>query len=348
MRTIYFTGKAGALRRLYDDTYRYMQNYKVDDQTALAHTWLSQPEFKHICGFFWFVFFDSIDLVHCSLIGSTSPDVLTLDYDMKIFGVLPPWFDKFSDVFRVHTESNIKRIVTRNGVEPSVLHFAGMRLQYLEKVITSLANQTLKPAKIYLNIPHWSKRFKEEYILPDFIKESNVVTVNWCKDYGPATKLIPTLDLEKEPSTRIITVDDDMSYERRTFEALMYHSLNPIGEAAYQFSGQNIDEYPKLATARGSVLHYSTHETFVRSADIGPTYNRKAEAVDILEAFRAVIYKRSFFNADALRRIPKECSTTDDIWISAHLAKQRIPRIKLPYMEECMAIPTVADEVTEE
>jgi hypothetical protein len=52
--------------------------------------------------------------------------------------------------------------------------------------------------------------------------------------------------------------------------------------------------------------------------------------VDILEAFRANIYKRSFFDSlDELRNIPPECVMTDDIWISAYLSRRGIPRVKL-------------------
>ena len=50
------------------------------------------------------------------------------------------------------------------------------------------------------------------------------IHVNWCEDYGPATKLLPVLQHEKDDDTLIITVDDDMVYRPRMVENLLLHA----------------------------------------------------------------------------------------------------------------------------
>jgi hypothetical protein len=68
--------------------------------------------------------------------------------------------------------------------------------------------------------------------------------------------------------------------------------------------------------------------------------------VDILEAFLGAVYRRSFFDADALvARQPPECVTTDDIWFAAHLASRGVPRVKLP-MPFDRPVETAADAVS--
>merc|ERR1712054_21652 len=66
----------------------------------------------------------------------------------------------------------------------------------------------------------------------------------------------------------------------------------------------------------------------VLSADT-KEYNAAPHAVDILEAFLGAVYRRAFFD-DAIFQIDPACRTTDDIWISQHLAERGVARVKLP------------------
>lgn len=97
----------------------------------------------------------------------------------------------------------------------------------------SLETQSLKPDKIILNIPVWSKRFNVSYIVPsDILHYVNFVE----EDFGPATKLIPTLFLEAHPDTLIITVDDEYSYHEYLIEdQVRQHMSAP--HAVYGYSG---------------------------------------------------------------------------------------------------------------
>ena len=64
------------------------------------------------------------------------------------------------------------------------------RIKNLGKSIKSLLNQSKKPDKIFINIPHKYNRFDElidDKEIPKF--SSDIVEVTRCEDCGPGTKL---------------------------------------------------------------------------------------------------------------------------------------------------------------
>ena len=108
------------------------------------------------------------------------------------------------------------------------------RVKSLNKSIDSLINQSLKPDKIFINIPRKYRRFKEtieDSQIPKFDK--NIVEVNRCEDCGPGTKLLGSLD-KVEKNSLIILADDDHIYEDYMIEKFYYfYSMEP--ENAYSF-----------------------------------------------------------------------------------------------------------------
>jgi len=100
-------------------------------------------------------------------------------------------------------------------------------------MIHSILDQTRKPDLFLLNIPRVFARTGESYIVPKYIRKS--LTVNHIDtDYGPATKIIPTVlylnDKERNIQylpeyTRIIYLDDDIAYPKRMIEA--YEQMIP-------------------------------------------------------------------------------------------------------------------------
>ena len=152
------------------------------------------------------------------------------------------------------------------------------------------------------------------------------IVVNWCTDVGPATKLLPTLELETDPGTLIATVDDDVAYHRSMLQQLVA-AMQQWPHCAYNYAGQIIEAVESrrgLRSEPGSI----SGAYAVRSADTD-SYKTHPQAVDILEAFLGAIYRRDFFS-DAVHEVDPLCVTTDDIWISQHLASRGIPRIRLP------------------
>ena len=90
------------------------------------------------------------------------------------------------------------------------------RIHKCEPMLDSLLNQTVKPDLIILNIPKVFKRTSEEYTIPPGL-EDKVFINRIDKDYGPATKVIPTVHYLKDngfnpAETRIVYLDDDIKY----------------------------------------------------------------------------------------------------------------------------------------
>ena len=84
------------------------------------------------------------------------------------------------------------------------------RVKNINEVLENINNQTLKPNKIFLNIPSSYKRFKKEVILEndlDHIIKENVEIIR-CKDYGPGTKIMGSIHKVRNYDC-VILIDDD-------------------------------------------------------------------------------------------------------------------------------------------
>ena len=98
-------------------------------------------------------------------------------------------------------------------------------LQYISDTLYSLGNQTLPPDQIYINLPYRSKRLDEEYVIPEWLTTwPNLKIVRSEIDYGPLTKLVPTLWVENDPNTIIVTMDNDMIYDKETLKHTVWYA----------------------------------------------------------------------------------------------------------------------------
>jgi hypothetical protein len=118
------------------------------------------------------------------------------------------------------------------------------------EMVKSLQSGTRVPDAIYVNIPEWYPRFK---CGPDPNLETKLkdlgVTVNRSKDYGVLTKLLPTLDVETDPETLLIVVDDDMQYQPRVVEGLVkgYEEFKcPVGYSGIAYPETVLKAYGHL------------------------------------------------------------------------------------------------------
>lgn len=84
--------------------------------------------------------------------------------------------------------------------------------------IYSIFHQTVLPNRIVLNINQ--EKWNEDN-LPELIKKLMVagLEVNFCEDVGPHTKLLPAM--QKYPEDVIITIDDDIYYDKELVEELL-------------------------------------------------------------------------------------------------------------------------------
>eukprot|EP00755_Sulcionema_specki_P007195 Sspe_Gene.37565::Locus_18130_Transcript_1_1_Confidence_1.000_Length_1867::g.37565::m.37565 len=183
-----------------------------------------------------------------------------------------------------------------------------LRLPHILPTLNSLLAQDKVPDAIYLNIPWRSKRFNREYVVPAAVKAYAAVTIVRTEDFGPITKLLPTLQREQDPNTLIVTVDDEYWYPPQMLSTLVeQYKVAPF--AAYAFAGQMV---------QGGEL---------RSGEV-PSYRVHPTGVDVLEGFLGALYRRG--DLQGIRQPPPDCWTADDVWISAHLKAKGIPRVMIP------------------
>lgn len=107
------------------------------------------------------------------------------------------------------------------------------RKKHLKSVLISLINQTIKPDKIYINVPKRYNRFKKTFKKPKFLEDKYFkdVEINYmAEDYGPATKFIGSLinDKIKDDDLLLIT-DDDVQKVKNWIDTLKtYHKDNRV------------------------------------------------------------------------------------------------------------------------
>jgi hypothetical protein len=114
------------------------------------------------------------------------------------------------------------------------------RLHNCRPMVESLLCQTRRPDAIVLSLPPRFDRTGEEYppdaLLPNWLIDEQLIKIERCdRDWGPATKIVPTVArLQQEPHCSIIiTVDDDIRYPSTAISALAGAAL-PCAVGGYE------------------------------------------------------------------------------------------------------------------
>ena len=104
------------------------------------------------------------------------------------------------------------------------------RINKLNPMLNSILDQTVKIDQIVLNIPENCKG--KTYNIPNNYK--NIINIITCgKDYGPATKFIPTVLREDNADTIIILLDDDTIYGKDFIENIVEESKKNKDKTIY-------------------------------------------------------------------------------------------------------------------
>lgn len=127
------------------------------------------------------------------------------------------------------------------------------------ETIKSIQKNTLKPDAIYVNLPNHLPRFPGQTynpILKEKLEQLGVI-VNECEDMGTLTKSIPTLQMETDPDTLFIIIDDDGVYSNRFIEGLIkgYNEFN----CTVGYSGIAYPDYVKNIYGRVGYLLFQKH-----------------------------------------------------------------------------------------
>ncbi|UHD14526.1 hypothetical protein [Thiocapsa bogorovii] len=178
----------------------------------------------------------------------------------------------------------------------------------LSRAVDSILRQTSPPDAIYLWLPE--ERFGPTARLPSFPG----VVVRAGLDLGPAMKLLPTLEVETDPETLLIPVDDDIEYPPELIEKLVATSTL-LPEHAIGFTGWSLEERPDGPAIR----HWNEQEP---SAGM-------LQPVQVLEGYRGVLYRRRFFQSDIRAHLEALDAFRyhDDILFSGYLASCGIARV---------------------
>jgi hypothetical protein len=186
--------------------------------------------------------------------------------------------------------------------------------------LKTILDQSYLNYKIHFNIPYKYKLTNEEIIIPDWLidyqKQYNNLEIYRTEDYGPITKILPTINRITNPNAIIIVVDDDIYYMNGMIESHM--------EARYKYSNYAI------GFAGLSALDSSCH--FCTSMN-------KDTTVKILEGYKSVSYRRDFFDSSINNFINK--SWNDDIVLSAYMGYKNISKIVISYKNETNFAPRV-------
>jgi len=181
----------------------------------------------------------------------------------------------------------------------------------LIRVIYSLMNMKYSNYEIHFNIPYTNKKTGNEYIIPEWLEELNGkdhLRIFRTEDYGPSTKLYPTVKRIKNPNQLIIVVDDDLLYESRLIEGhLKLRSVND--DVVWGFAGLN-NIGPKFGDAR---------DRFVIGVN-------EPVRVSIIEHYKSVSYRRRMFDEDFTEDFLSNGWADDEI-MSAYMGMKGIHKM---------------------
>jgi hypothetical protein len=161
-----------------------------------------------------------------------------------------------------------------------------------DQTIASLKAQTIQPDDIRL------------YADVDVV-ETGIPLVR-VLDRGPLTKLSAIADPSVHADDLIVTVDDDIIYERRWLETLLV-ATEDAPSVVVGRSGWNVADFLR-----------DEHWGFY-------IWVSQDGHCDVVEGWAGVAYRKSFFNVDVLDP-PSEFKLVDDVWISGYLNKRGIAR----------------------
>jgi hypothetical protein len=229
-----------------------------------------------------------------------------------------PLLDPLYDLWlrRQSLESLARRHAVNPQRAPVVVTLTTLpsRIDRIQPTIKSLLNQTVSPDVIRLNVPAMSRREQRPYVIPEWLARLPAVTICPCDDFGPATKLIPTL-LASGPNDRLIVVDDDRIYHRHFVEQMVgladAHPGTAVAGSGWNAPHDRIDRPSTLAATLRGDAPVPLHCTRVG----------RGRQVDIVRGASGYLVTPAFFDRAGLLNYsgaPEAAFFVDDVWISAH------------------------------
>ena len=245
--------------------------------------------------------------------------IISTNYHKKIFKQIEHLFG-----IKINYKQKIKRDIDNDKLQKQINEFKetgvtkekrnprlivsitsfGQRMYDVHFALYSLLNQTLKPDEIILWLGEKEFPHKEGNLPQSVLSlKNNGLTIKWCKDMGPYTKLIPAL--KEYPDDIIVTADDDIYYPRKFLELLygaylkepQYIHCHRVHKITFD-KNKNIQKYSK----------------WIRQAS-----NIESSLCNFLTGAGGVLYPPNSLYKDVLNDelFLKLSPTADDIWFWA-------------------------------
>ena len=179
------------------------------------------------------------------------------------------------------------------------------RIDRIHLALESVIAQTVPIEHIEVNVPYVCVRTNEPYVLPKWLEDMGRVKIFRTDDYGPITKVAPTLLRHKdEQQTYIWSVDDDFAYPPNQLEMLCRCHRS--------------SEYRILSRHGG---------TF--DADGNVNFNFGEMEISMFEGFGTVLYPPACIGEDFLEYVQKtsknlDCRKNDDVVLSLYFTSRGV------------------------
>jgi hypothetical protein len=204
------------------------------------------------------------------------------------------------------------------------------RIEGIDDTLKSLMAQSRPPRRIVLNLPAFSRREQVAYAVPERLTRLKSVEIRACDDWGPATKLIPTL-LAEAPDQAIVVVDDDRIYPPSTIAVLERHAKT-LPDAALALAGWVVpaDHVDRPTTVLSNLLMRPP-------APVRGTRLRQPRRIDVVLGFMSYLVRPRFFDLAAMTDFaqgPEALFFVDDVRTSALCAapKYAVPTARLSFI----------------
>lgn len=247
-------------------------------------------------------------------------DTLTLNHDQIYVEPIKTYSTSKKVIEQIKTSSTSKKVIVTLTTLPTRLnqkHDTGIKSN-----LYSLLNQEYDGEyEIHFNVPKILKYTNTEYVIPDWLRTISQENPKFkifenLDDYGPSTKLVPTLLRVNDDDAIIIVCDDDLVYHPKM-----------VAEHV-----KNQEKFENTAIGYdGSRLVNPNDFDDVRNHFVVSVY--KDVYVKILQHYKTVSYKRSFFKQDFFDEFIGD-SWNDDILISAYMGKHGIKKLVKCYEDE--------------
>ena len=211
------------------------------------------------------------------------------------------------------------------------------RLKHIKPILMSLLDSSVRVEEIRLNIPYKScKGIK--YVIPKWLtKLKSVKIYRTEKDWGPATKLLPTLlDCFKHRNykQKIIAVDDDVIYGYYMIETIndyfekYNHPQKRMADSnEYNaYSNEYNSNHRKVAiTMYGDKIDSKNRMKYDFSTRTN-NYLKGDKYTDVLRGHAAYMVTPNMFTKDIFKydSHPAECFFVDDNYFSAQLKMNNV------------------------